>query len=69
MKFELNGAIVEIKVTPVGAKKADPLKSDRLADDISLALLHAANFCSGNGLDVAANHYLNIADAMMNNKI
>lgn len=69
MKFNLNGAIVEIKVTPEGAKKADSLKSDRLADDISLALLHAANFCSGNGLEVASNHYLNIADAMMNNKI
>lgn len=69
MKFTFEGCTIEIKVIPEGAKKADSIKSDRIADDLSLALLHAANFCGGIGLNISANHYLDLATAMMNNKI
>lgn len=68
MKFKLNECTVEIKVIPDGAKKEDSFKTERLADDLSLALLHATNFCRCNGLQVSADHYLNLADAIMNNK-
>ena len=68
MKFNLNGATVEIKVTPAGAKKTDPVKTDLMYHDIQLALIHASNFCRGNGLVTAANRYIDIAFAMDNNK-
>ena len=68
MKFKLNVCTVEIKVIPDGAKKEDSFKTERLADDLSLALLHATNFCRCNGLKVSADHYLKLAEVFMNNK-
>ena len=68
MKFKLNECTVEIKVIPEGAKKEDSFKTERLVDDLSLALLHATNFCRCNGLQVSADHYLKLAEAFMNNK-
>lgn len=65
MKFNLNGATVEIKVTPVGAKKENPVSSQHFADTLSLALLHASNFCTGQGLAVQADEYMEIAKAIM----
>ena len=69
MKFNLNGATVEIKLTPVGAKKENPVSSQHFADTLSLALIHASNFCTGQGMEAAANEYLEIARAIMDNKI
>lgn len=68
MKFDLNGATVEIKVTPAEAKKENPISSAHFVDDLSLALIHAANFCRGQGMEVAANGYLEIAKAIINSK-
>ena len=69
MKFKLNGATVEIKVTPEGAKKSDPTQTNSLANDICLALIHAANFVRGQGIEHRADYYLDIAKAMTNNQI
>ena len=69
MKFNLNGATVEIKVTPEGSKKADPAETNDLANDICLALIHAANFVRGQGIEKRADYYLDIAKSMMENQI
>ena len=68
MKFKFNGCTVEIKVITEGGKKEDSFKTERLADDLSLALLHATNFCRCNGLQISADHYLELANALMNDK-
>lgn len=68
MKFNLNGATVEIKVTPVGAKKENPVSSQHFADTLALALIHASNFCTGQGLAVHADEYMEMAKAIMQNK-
>ena len=65
MKFKFNGCTVEIKVIPEGAKKEDSFKTERLADDLSLALLHASNFCRCNGIHVSADHYYKLAQGFM----
>lgn len=65
MKFKFNDCTVEIKVIPEGAKKADYHKTERLANELSVALLHASNFCRGNGLQLSADHYFKLAEAIM----
>ena len=69
MKFKFNGCTVEIKVIPEGAKKEDSLKTGRLAVDLSLALLHASNFCRCNGVQDSADHYLDLAKVFMDDKL
>ena len=66
MKYKFNDCTLEIKVIPEGAKKEDSLKSARLAVDLSLALLHASNFCRCNGIQESAEHYFDLAKVFMN---
>ena len=68
MKFKLNGCTVEIKVIPEGAKKEDSFKTERLTDDLSLALIHASNFCRCNGFQDSADHYLKLANTLIINR-
>lgn len=65
MKFKFENSTVEIKVTPSGAKKFDEDKSKDLANSIALALIHASNFCTMQGMKGASEYYLNLAKEMM----
>lgn len=65
MKFKFNGCTVEIKVIPEGTKKEDSFRTESFANDLSLALLHASNFCRCNGLQPSSDYYYKLASAMM----
>lgn len=68
MKFNFNGLEVEIKVKE-GTKKADFYKAAAVEDDITMALIHASAFLTGQGMYKEADHYSNMAAAMMNNRV
>ena len=65
MKFKFEDSTVEIKVTPSGAKKFDEEKSKELANDIALALIHASNFCTMQGMKGASDYYMSLAKELM----
>lgn len=63
MKFIIDGLTVEIKVTKNG-KKADKYDTHIVENDIELAFINAANFCTGQGWTAPANRNLEIARAI-----
>lgn len=69
MKFNYNGNIVEIKVTPENSKKVNELLTEDLYNRITLAMIHAENFCTGNGMHEQASQYSEIAHSMMKKQI
>lgn len=69
MKFNYKGNIVEIKVTPENGKKVDTVQTKSMFYRIGLAMLHAENFCTGNGWYKEAKDYSELAHAMIDNQI
>ena len=68
MKFNFNGLEVEIKVKE-GTKKADFYKAAAVENDITMALIHASSFLTGQGDYTAAKHYSDMAHAMIENRV
>ena len=69
MKFNYNDCIVEVKVTPENGKKVNELLTADFYDIITLAMIHAENFCTGNGMHEQASQYSEIAHSMMKKQI